>query len=73
MPVRGNGGLPLRNSTYKDGLVYLDSGTKDQPGEMGYQVESLKFDGTARDSKLMWSLGNYSRFVRPECNALKRN
>jgi len=61
----------LTQFDFKDGLVYLDSGTKDQPGEMGYQVESLKFDGTARDSKLMWSLGNYSRFVPPGMQRIK--
>jgi hypothetical protein len=55
----------LTQFDFKDGLVYLDSGTDDQPGEMGADVESLKYDGTARSSKLMWVLGNYSRFVRP--------
>jgi O-glycosyl hydrolase len=35
---------------YKDGLVYID---KD------------KNDGTIYDSKILWALGNYSRFVRP--------
>jgi O-glycosyl hydrolase len=47
-------------------LVYLDSGTGNSPGEMGDRLKSLQTDGTARDSKLMWALGNYSRFVRPE-------
>lgn len=55
----------LTQFDFKDGLVYLDSGTKEKPGEMGADIESLKFDGTARDSKLLWALGNYSRFVRP--------
>lgn len=50
---------------YKDGLIYLDSGTDEQVGKMGPEAESLQFDGTPRDSKLMWVLGNYSRFVRP--------
>ena len=55
----------LTQFDFKDGLVYLDSGTEDQPGEMGAGTESLKYNGTARSSKLMWVLGNYSRFVRP--------
>ncbi|GAB3662101.1 glycoside hydrolase family 30 protein [Echinicola sediminis] len=35
---------------YKDGLVYID-----------YQKE----DGNYYESKMLWALGNYSRFVRP--------
>ncbi|MCD9017534.1 glycoside hydrolase [Parachryseolinea silvisoli] len=35
---------------YKDGLVY---------------VEKNKADGTVEDTKLLWALGNFSRFVRP--------
>lgn len=37
---------------YKDGLIYLSS------------TDHMR-SGTARDSKLMWSMGNFSRFVRP--------
>ena len=55
----------ITESDYKDGLVYLDSGNEKVSGEMGVKSKSLKFDGIARDSKLMWVLGNYSRFVRP--------
>jgi len=55
----------LSQFDFKDGLVYLDSGSKEIAGAMGDKIESLKKDGTARDSKLMWALGNYSRFVRP--------
>jgi hypothetical protein len=32
---------------------------------MGGHVESLLHDGVVRESKLLWTLGNYSRFVRP--------
>ena len=32
---------------------------------MGGHVESLQHDGMVRDSKLLWVLGSYSRFVRP--------
>lgn len=35
---------------YKDGLVYIDYN---------------KFDGNIYDSKMLWALGNYSRFIRP--------
>lgn len=55
----------ITESDYKDGLVYLDGGTETTPGVMGDRIESLQHDGTARDSKLMWALGNYSRFVKP--------
>lgn len=42
--------LGITNGDYKDGLVYVsDSYT----------------DGTVSDSKLLWTIGNYSRFVRP--------
>lgn len=61
----------ITESDYKDGLVYLDSGIPEKPGEMGDNLESLKFNGTARDSKLMWALGNYSRFVRPGMQRIK--
>jgi hypothetical protein len=50
---------------YKDGLVYLDDGSDGDSGRMGSQVESLLHDGVVRESKLLWTLGNYSRFVRP--------
>ena len=50
---------------YKDGLIYLDDGSEGLSGKMGSEVERLQFDGEVRDSKLLWTLGNYSRFVRP--------
>lgn len=50
---------------YKDGLVYLDDGSEGETGKMGGSVESLLYDGVVRESKLLWVLGNYSRFVRP--------
>lgn len=37
---------------YKDGLIYATP-------------DSTDMDGTFIDSKLMWALGNYSRFIRP--------
>ncbi|MFC1764754.1 glycoside hydrolase [Planctomycetota bacterium] len=50
---------------YKDGLVYLDDGSQGDTGRMGGHVESLQHDGMVRESKLLWVLGNYSRFIRP--------
>jgi hypothetical protein len=35
---------------YKDGLIYIDK---------------AKTDGQFSDSKMLWAMGNYSRFVRP--------
>jgi len=37
---------------YKDGLIYANP-------------DKTLVDGTFTDSKLMWALGNYSRFIRP--------
>ena len=50
---------------FKDGLVYLDDGSAGETGLMGGSVESLQYDGIVRESKLLWVLGNYSRFIRP--------
>ena len=41
---------------YKDGLVYIDKGEK---------------DGNYYDSKMLWALGNYSRFIRPGMKRIK--
>ncbi|SFC87681.1 O-Glycosyl hydrolase [Zunongwangia mangrovi] len=51
----------LTIADFKDGLIYLDTG---DPKNM-YDQESLKYDGEFHDSKLLWALGNYSRFVTP--------
>lgn len=42
--------LGVSSGDYKDGLVYVSHDTA---------------DGSYEDSKLLWVLGNYSRFVRP--------
>lgn len=55
----------ISQCNFKDGLVYLDDGSQGDTGKMGSGTESLKYDGAVRDSKLMWVLGNYSRFIRP--------
>ena len=50
---------------FKDGLVYLDDGSEGETGKMGGSIESLRYDGVVRESKLLWTIGNYSRFIRP--------
>ena len=50
---------------YKDGLIYLDDGSQGDTGLMGPRIHSLMKDGAVRESKLLWVLGNYSRFIRP--------
>lgn len=42
--------LAISPYDYKDGLIYIDKN---------------KTDGTFEDSKILWALGNYSRFIRP--------
>lgn len=51
----------LTIADYKDGLIYLDTGNQNDL----YNKKSLKYDGEFHDSKLLWTLGNYSRFVKP--------
>jgi O-glycosyl hydrolase len=50
---------------FKDGLIYLDDGSLGDTGRMGPEVRSLTQDGVFRESKLLWTLGNFARFVRP--------
>lgn len=42
--------LAMSPYDFKDGLIYHDKNVE---------------DGTVSDSKLLWALGNYSRFIRP--------
>jgi len=58
---------------YKDGLVYLDDGSKGNTGRMGAETLSLMHDGVVRESKLLWVLGNYARFIRPGMVQVKCN
>ncbi|MCX6915805.1 MAG: 4-alpha-glucanotransferase, partial [Verrucomicrobia bacterium] len=55
----------LSQVDFKDGLVYLDDGSQGSSGLMGPETLSLMNDGVVRESKLLWTLGNYARFVRP--------
>jgi hypothetical protein len=48
--------LAISPYDYKDGLVYIDKN---------------KTDGQYRDSKMLWVLGNYSRFIRPGARRIK--
>jgi O-glycosyl hydrolase len=52
--------LAVSPSDYKDGLVYVS----DLSGNMG-EVEATKSDGIIYKSKMLWAVGNYSRFIRP--------
>jgi len=48
--------LSISPYDYPDGLIYVSKSTG---------------NGTYQDSKLMWTLGNYSRFVRPGAERIK--
>jgi O-glycosyl hydrolase len=48
--------LAISPYDYKDGLIYIDKN---------------KEDGAYQDSKMLWALGNYSRFVRPGAKRIK--
>jgi hypothetical protein len=51
--------LSVSANDYKDGLIYISN--QDKLGE----DDNQKFDGDILESKLLWTLGNFSRFVRP--------
>lgn len=55
----------ITQCNYKDGLIYIDNGNDGIPSQNHPDNEKLKYDGHFHDSKLLWALGNYSRFVRP--------
>ena len=50
--------LAISPYNYKDGLIYIDKN---------------KTDGQLRDTKMMWVLGNYSRFIRPGAQRVQAN
>ncbi|MCP1382340.1 glycoside hydrolase [Runella salmonicolor] len=57
--------LSVSANDFKDGLIYVfNNGAK---GEN----DKNKFDGEVMDSKLLWALGNYSRFIRPNMKRIK--
>jgi O-glycosyl hydrolase len=51
--------LAVDTYNYSDGLVYIN----DPAG--GYDLNAMKNDGIVSDSKQLWCLGNFSRFIRP--------
>jgi hypothetical protein len=51
--------LAVSPYNYSDGLVYIN----DPSGSIN--PDNCKQDGIVLDSKQLWSLGNYSRFIRP--------
>jgi O-glycosyl hydrolase len=55
----------LSEADYKDGLVYIDNGDNGVRGADDPDSQVLQRDGYVRESKTLWALGNYSRFVRP--------
>lgn len=50
---------------YKDGLIYIDRGNDGVNSPADNDNILLEKDGEFHDSKLMWAIGNYSRFIRP--------
>jgi len=56
----------LSQFNYKDGLIHLDDGkgpgVVNDTSQLNYD---LRFDGQITETKLLWAMGNYSRFVRP--------
>jgi O-glycosyl hydrolase len=56
----------LSQFDFKDGLIHLDDGkgpgVKNDTSDLNQQ---LMFDGNVTQTKLLWTLGNFSRFVRP--------
>ena len=52
--------LAVSPSDYKDGLVYVS----DVSGNMG-ELSATKSDCIIYRSKMLWAVGNFSRFVRP--------
>lgn len=48
---------------HKDGLIYVD--TQEPIDDIEKATMSLRYDGDIVPTKLLWAMGNYSRFVRP--------
>ena len=64
----------LSQFNYKDGLVHLDDGkgpgVENDTSQLNYD---LRFDGEITETKLLWAMGNYSRFVRPDMVRIDAN
>ena len=59
--------LSVSANDFKDGLIYIFN--QNQKGEK----EANKYDADLFDSKLLWTLGNYSRFIRPNMQRIEVN
>jgi len=57
--------LSVSANDYKDGLIYFSN-----KGNLG-ENDNQKFDADILVSKLLWTLGNFSRFVRPNMKRIK--
>lgn len=51
----------LTTFDYKDGLIYLDTGNEHDL----YNRTAMKNDGKFHGSRLLWTFGNFSQFIRP--------
>ena len=52
--------LAINPYNYSDGLVYING-----PDGNYKQHDNARLDGQVQDSKQLWAVGNYARFVRP--------
>ena len=59
--------LSVSANDFKDGLIYLFN--QDQKGEK----DANKYDADLFDSKLLWAMGNFSRFIRPNMQRIEVN
>lgn len=56
----------LSQFNFKDGLIHLDDGVGNGVEKDTSRLnDELRFDGNVTETKLLWALGNFSRFVRP--------
>jgi hypothetical protein len=59
--------LSVSANDFKDGLIYIFN--QDQKGEK----DANKYDADVFDSKLLWAMGNFSRFIRPNMKRIEVN
>ncbi len=57
--------LSVSANDFKDGLIYVSNN-----GAKG-ENDKNKFDGEILESKLLWAMGNYARFIRPNMQRIK--
>ncbi len=56
----------LSQFNFKDGLIHLDDGYGNGVEKDTSKLnQELMYDGKITETKLLWALGNFSRFVRP--------